>query len=134
MAYKISTDCIGCGTCARKCPEDAISGEKKVAYQIEQDLCIECGTCFNVCPRGAVIDPWGKKSPKKGKRKRKLKACIDAEVCACCKNCYMNCPQEAVSIIKKGFFSVGYCKVDPEICVGCGTCLSNCITGAIALV
>ena len=27
MAYVISGDCVGCGSCAEVCPADAISGE-----------------------------------------------------------------------------------------------------------
>nr|WCC90909.1 magnetosome protein Mad9 [Desulfobacteraceae bacterium] len=133
MAYQISENCVGCGTCARKCPENAISGEKKVAFHIDATFCSECGTCYNVCPRGAVIDPWGNQSPVKQKRKVKLKAHIDSDICACCKTCYLNCPQEAIHIVKKGLFSIGYCSIDPDLCLGCGSCTSTCITGAITL-
>ena len=133
MAYQISDNCIGCGTCAKKCPENAISGEIKNIFRIDPSICTECGTCFNCCPRGAVIDPFGNRSPVKQKGKRQVKAYIDNEVCACCKTCYLNCLHDAISIVKKGFFSIGYCSVDPNLCVGCGTCISNCITGAITL-
>ena len=52
MAYKISTDCIACGTCIDECPMGAISeGEH---YSIDPDVCTECGTCADVCPSGAI--------------------------------------------------------------------------------
>ena len=52
MAYKITDDCIACGTCAGECPVEAISeGDGK--YIINADACIECGNCANVCPVGA---------------------------------------------------------------------------------
>ena len=52
MAYKISDDCIACGTCAGVCPVSAISeGDGK--YEINPDLCTECGSCADVCPVGA---------------------------------------------------------------------------------
>ncbi|MBQ9415806.1 MAG: 4Fe-4S binding protein [Clostridia bacterium] len=52
MAYKISDECISCGTCAGECPVNAISeGEDK--YVINPDECIECGNCADVCPVGA---------------------------------------------------------------------------------
>lgn len=52
MAYKISTDCVACGTCFDECPTGAISeGE---IYKIDPDVCIDCGTCANACPSGAI--------------------------------------------------------------------------------
>ena len=52
MAYKISNDCIACGTCIGECPVEAIyEGEH---YSINPDVCIECGTCADVCPSGAI--------------------------------------------------------------------------------
>ena len=52
MAYKISNDCIACGTCKDECPMGAISeGEH---YSIDPDVCVDCGTCADVCPSGAI--------------------------------------------------------------------------------
>lgn len=52
MAYKISDDCIACGTCISECPLGAINeGEH---YSIDADACAECGTCADVCPTGAI--------------------------------------------------------------------------------
>ena len=49
MAYKISDDCIACGTCAGVCPVSAISeGDGK--YAIDADACLDCGTCAGECP------------------------------------------------------------------------------------
>ena len=42
--------CQACGTCRRRCPAGAISGEKNKIHVIDQDKCIKCGTCYEVCP------------------------------------------------------------------------------------
>lgn len=52
MAYKITDECIACGTCAPECPVSAIS--EGDVYVIDADACIDCGTCAGVCPTGAA--------------------------------------------------------------------------------
>lgn len=46
--------CTGCTVCAKKCPVDAIEGDKKKPHTIHQDICIRCGVCLDVCPVDAV--------------------------------------------------------------------------------
>lgn len=55
MAFKITSDCVSCGTCAEECPSDAIS-EGTDTYVIDQEKCTECGTCKDVCPTEAIIE------------------------------------------------------------------------------
>lgn len=53
--YEINPSvCIGCTNCARNCPVDAISGERKTPHVIDQEMCIKCGTCVTKCKFNAI--------------------------------------------------------------------------------
>jgi ferredoxin len=41
--------CTGCGQCARKCPHEAIEGERKLPHQIDTSKCMKCGICQETC-------------------------------------------------------------------------------------
>ena len=54
--YEIDPDkCKGCTKCARNCPVDAISGQRKEPHVIDASKCIKCGTCLENCAFDAVI-------------------------------------------------------------------------------
>ena len=53
--YVIQEDlCKGCSKCARNCPVQAISGELKSPFHIDQAKCIKCGACMSNCPFKAI--------------------------------------------------------------------------------
>ncbi len=50
----IDGPCTGCTLCARNCPVDAISGERRQTHVIDPDICIKCGICEQLCPYDAI--------------------------------------------------------------------------------
>jgi NADH:ubiquinone oxidoreductase subunit F (NADH-binding)/Pyruvate/2-oxoacid:ferredoxin oxidoreductase delta subunit len=46
--------CNGCTLCLVKCPEEAVSGEKKKPHAIDVEKCIRCGICYSLCKEDAV--------------------------------------------------------------------------------
>ncbi|MDO7787060.1 4Fe-4S binding protein [Desulforamulus aquiferis] len=53
MAFKITDECLACGTCLDSCPNGAI--EEGEIFKITT-ACEDCGTCVDMCPTGAIIE------------------------------------------------------------------------------
>jgi len=48
--------CIGCGSCARACPEEGVIGiVRGVAHVVQAARCIGHGLCAEVCPVGGIV-------------------------------------------------------------------------------
>jgi Na+-translocating ferredoxin:NAD+ oxidoreductase RNF subunit RnfB len=55
VRYEIDVNaCKGCTLCAKNCPVDAVTGEKKKVHTINQEICVKCGKCFESCKFEAV--------------------------------------------------------------------------------
>ena len=61
LKYRVLSDvCKRCGACAKACPSEAISGQRKtkkvegVPFKIDSEKCIKCGMCFESCKFDAI--------------------------------------------------------------------------------
>jgi NADH:ubiquinone oxidoreductase subunit F (NADH-binding)/(2Fe-2S) ferredoxin len=55
MEYIVNAEnCVGCTACARVCPVNAISGQRKEVHKIDAAICIKCGSCMEKCKFDAI--------------------------------------------------------------------------------
>ena len=48
--------CIYCTLCAKKCPQEAITVDRKAkTWELNADDCVCCGSCQAACPKDAII-------------------------------------------------------------------------------
>jgi NADP-reducing hydrogenase subunit HndC len=56
MEYVVNAEnCVGCTACARVCPVNAISGQRKEVHHIDPAICIKCGACKEKCKFDAIF-------------------------------------------------------------------------------
>ena len=131
MPFIITENCTGCTACIRRCPTDAISGERKLLHVIDPELCIDCGACGVVCPDEAIFDDNGYLCEQLKPTQRPL-AYVDLQSCVGCEWCVWACPFAALKMVElrsDEHFSIA--EVITKKCVGCTLCELDCPYDAI---
>lgn len=114
--------CLGFGSCAEVCPEQAISVVNGVAV-VNRNRCVSCGLCVKTCPRGLIsLIPESRivrvqcSNRDKGPVVRK----ICSAGCIGCGLCAKQCEFGAIE------FDGTLARVNPEKCTLCGKCAAKC--------
>lgn len=136
--------CIGCGSCLKFCPTNAISLRSKEFIEargeicpqigaidsedghmysyIDKNRCCGCGSCVNLCIQGAI-------SLKRNLGPVVIYSHIDVnnDICVGCGLCEDNCPVEAITV------EDGTVILNNDKCIRCKECSSRCPVGALNL-
>ena len=131
MPFIITENCTGCTACIRRCPTNAISGERKLLHVIDPELCIDCGACGVVCPDEAIYDNFGHLCTVLKLPERPI-AYVDLQSCVGCEWCVWSCPFDALEMVEltsDQHFKIA--EVITKKCVGCTLCELDCPYDAI---
>lgn len=139
-------DCIYCGLCAKNCPCDALTVDRKEkVWKVDADTCVECGACIEKCPKkcltlggeasaetAAEDKAEEKKDNKSGDKTAKEPeySCPEEEEglrcrisdCIYCGLCVKACPADALKVDRKE----KVWEVDKEACISCEACVNQC--------
>ena len=119
--------CLGFGSCAEVCPEQAISIQNGVAV-VNRNRCVSCGLCVKACPRGLIsLIPESRiirvQCSNKDKGPQVKKVCTAG--CIGCGLCAKQCESEAIE------FDGTLARINPDKCTLCGKCAAKCPVKAI---
>lgn len=120
--------CMGYGSCAEVCPQDAISVADGLAV-VNKEKCVGCGLCAKACPKQLIeLIPYEQKivvrcrNADKGKDAKA--ACSVA--CIACRLCTKQCEAGAVTV------DGNIAHIDYSLCTNCGKCADKCPQKTIA--
>lgn len=120
--YACKFGCLGYGSCARICPQNAIRIVDKKAV-VDETLCVACGKCIKICPHHLIeFVPANAKyrvqCSSQAKGKQTIASCTAG--CIGCGICARNCPKDAITVTNN------VAKIDYDKCVKCGICAKKC--------
>ena len=73
-----SDKCIFCSLCAKGCPQDAITVDRKAkTWAVDLEKCVQCGKCISKCPKKALS--FGKPQETEEAPEENAEAKADAE-------------------------------------------------------
>jgi len=114
--------CLGLGSCAAVCPEDAIQMKDGVAV-VNRWKCVGCGLCAKACPKGLIelVPEHNRVAVQCSNRDRgpQVKQVCSAG-CIGCAICVRQCQFEAITV-ENNLAHVNYAN-----CTQCGACVEKC--------
>ena len=121
--------CLGLGSCATACPQDAIQVVDGVAM-VNRKRCIGCGLCVKACPKGLIeLVPASKRvivqcsNHDRGPLVKKV--CTAG--CIGCMLCTKQCEFDAIHV------TANLAQVNYDNCTQCGKCAQKCPAKVITL-
>ena len=119
--------CMGFGTCAAVCPQNAIHINNGVAI-VDQRSCIGCGLCAKECPHHLIeLIPLNQKTVVRCRNTDKgkdVKAICEVG-CIGCRLCTKQCEAGAITV------DGNLAHIDYSLCTNCGKCAEKCPQGTI---
>ncbi len=114
--------CVGLGSCAAVCPENAIHVVNGVAV-VDEGKCIACGLCAKACPKHLIeIKPAAKRVAVQCSNRDKGPAVKQVCTAGCigCSLCVRQCESDAIAV------EGNLARVDYDKCIQCGKCAEKC--------
>ena len=114
--------CLGFGSCATVCPENAIRVVDGVAV-VNRARCVACGLCVKACPKGLIeLVPESKHVAVQCSNRDKgpLVKKVCSAGCIGCTLCTKQCEFDAIHM------DGNLARVNYANCTQCGKCADNC--------